>query len=383
MFPGQGSQVVGMGRDLSQRFPEALAVFNEVDDALGDSLSATVFGGPMDVLGRTANTQPALLAHGVAAYRAAKAYGLGGDGVPFGAAMGHSVGEYTALVAIGALDLAGGARLLRARGLLMEVAASEAASGCRSYVADDRPRHSMLALLLKPMRRGDSASTSSFLRNAYETAQSACQDALTEGGPGATADVAAINSPRQIVLSGSTPVVTAAADALIKAGIAARAVRLNVTTPFHSSVMKAAGEAMAALLGCSKEPLLARSERLLMKAEDLVRQYGFGAAFLQHARLNKPTIPFISNVTAAAEHDPERIANLLCDGIWQPVRWYDCVMTCLDDLQITRFVEFGPGATLCGLVDQCGVGRVSCVPTCIDMSTVNSILGQRASPGPD
>lgn len=346
MFPGQGAQFVGMGRDLASDFPEARAAFDEVDSALGEPLSKTLFEGPLATLSRTVNTQPALLAHSIAALRAALAAGLPCDGAACVAVLGHSVGEYAALVAAGALELGDAARLLRARGLLMEGAIA-AASPSVSLPEDDKGmEHGMVAILLRPLS-GALEDPTVALDAACAAALRACADAVSAGNSGASASIAAVNSPRQIVLSGTAGAISAAADSLIRSRVAARSVRLAVSVPFHSALLRPAGEALAVLFAGAADSQLSPT------AELLLARVGLGtSAGPWPVRLRAPTIPFVSNVSSLPETDPARIARLLCDGVSLPVRWHDCVRSSVLQLGARQFVEFGAGATLCGLIEQ-------------------------------
>ena len=346
MFPGQGAQFVGMGHDLARDFPESRAVFDEVDSALGKTLSKTLFEGPLAELGRTVNTQPALLAHSIAALRAASTTGLLCDGRACVAVLGHSVGEYAALVAAGALDLGDAARLLRARGLLMEGAI--AAASPSAALPDDGKgvEHGMVAILLRPAPR-EVDDPMGALEATRAAVQRACADAAAAGGMGAVASIAAVNSPRQIVLSGSVAAISAAADALLRSRVAARSVRLAVSVPFHSALLRPAGEALAELVAGAAD------SRLSPTAELLLSRGGVGTSSGPWpVRLRAPTIPFVSNVSALPETDPARIARLLCESVSLPVRWHDCVLSSALQLGASQFVEFGAGATLCGLVEQ-------------------------------
>ncbi len=212
-FPGQGSQSVGMGRALADSYAAARRVFEEVDEALGESLSTVIFEGPEETLTLTANAQPALMATSIAALRA-----LEETGVDVGATArfvaGHSLGEYSALVAAGSLSVTDAARLLRARGLAMQsaVAAGEGA---------------MAALLGVD------------LDVAAAVAAEAAEDEVC--------DVANDNAPGQVVLSGSKAAVERAV-AIAKTRGAKRAVLLAVSAPFHCSLMAPAAEVMAEAL---------------------------------------------------------------------------------------------------------------------------------------
>lgn len=208
-FPGQGSQTVGMGRELADNFPQARAVFEEVDDALGEKLSAIMWEGPEDELTLTANAQPALMAVSMAAIRAMEAGGLDiADRVAFVA--GHSLGEYSALCAAGVYSLADTARLLRIRGNAMQQAVPVGEGAMAAIIG---------------MEQADVEAVCS------ESAQDAvCQIANDNGGG-------------QLVISGSKAAVERAAALASERG-AKRALMLPVSAPFHSALMAPAAEAM-------------------------------------------------------------------------------------------------------------------------------------------
>ncbi len=209
-FPGQGSQFVGMGKELAAAFPSAKAVFDEVDDALSQKLSRLMWDGPMEDLTLTANTQPALMATSVAAMQALKVeFGIDVTAAAFVA--GHSLGEYSALCAAGALSLRDTALLLRLRGDAMQNAVAVGAGA-------------MAALL------GASVETA-------ETAAAA-------GAKVGICQIANDNATGQIVLSGEKAAVEAAADAARELGVK-KAVMLPVSAPFHCDMMAPAAEAMA------------------------------------------------------------------------------------------------------------------------------------------
>ncbi len=212
VFPGQGAQTVGMGRALADRWPEARAVFETVDEALGEPLSRLIFEGPAEDLTLTANAQPALMATSIAALRALEAEGHGWAGVAYVA--GHSLGEYTALCAAGALDLADTARLLRVRGLAMQDAVPVGVGAMAALLGLD---HAAAAAV------------------AAEAAQ------------GRVCEAANDNDPAQVVVSGHADAVARAVE-LAKARGAKRAVMLPVSAPFHCALMQPAADAMAAAL---------------------------------------------------------------------------------------------------------------------------------------
>jgi len=217
-FPGQGSQTVGMGKDLAAAFPEARAVFDEVDAALGEKLSAVIFEGPEDRLTLTANAQPALMAVSMALIRVLEARGLDLAKTASYVA-GHSLGEYSALCAAGMFSISDTARLLRIRGNAMQ-AAVPAGEGAMAAIIG--------------------------LEN--EDVEAACAEARAQGA----VQIANDNGGGQLVISGLKPAVEAAAAAATAKG-AKRALMLPVSAPFHSSLMQPAADAMReALAGVAK-----------------------------------------------------------------------------------------------------------------------------------
>ena len=214
VFPGQGSQAVGMGRDLAQAFPAARAVFEEVDAALGQKLSQIMWEGPLDQLTLTENTQPALMAHSLAVVRVLEAEkGLRlADTVKLVA--GHSLGEYSALAAAGAITIADAARLLKLRGQAMQ----------------------------KAVPVGQGAMTA-LLGVGLEAARKIAADAAQ----GDVCDVANDNEPAQVVLSGHKTAIDRVAEVGKKHGLR-RAIPLTVSAPFHCSLLQPAADAMAEAL---------------------------------------------------------------------------------------------------------------------------------------
>ncbi|MBY4607616.1 ACP S-malonyltransferase [Rhizobium sp. 9T] len=212
-FPGQGSQAVGMGKDLAENFAEARAVFEEVDEALGEKLSDVMFNGPEDTLTLTANAQPALMAVSIAVVRVLEAKGLDlKSKVAFVA--GHSLGEYSALCAAGTFSLADTARLLRIRGNAMQAAVPVGVGAMAAIIGLEH------------------ADVAAVCESAAATG--ACQIANDNGGG-------------QIVISGEKAAVEKAAGLATDKG-AKRAILLPVSAPFHSKLMAPAAEAMRAAL---------------------------------------------------------------------------------------------------------------------------------------
>jgi len=213
VFPGQGAQTIGMGRELAENWPAARAVFAEVDEALGQNLSALVWEGDIAELTLTANAQPALMATSLAAIRALEAEGVSVTSAAFVA--GHSLGEYSALAAAGAIGLADTARLLRIRGAAMQQAV--------------------------PVGEGAMAA---LLGLDFATAT----DVATEAAQGQVCQAANDNDPAQVVVSGHRAAVERAVE-LARARGAKRALLLPVSAPFHCALMQPAADAMAEALG--------------------------------------------------------------------------------------------------------------------------------------
>ncbi|HWV19581.1 MAG TPA: ACP S-malonyltransferase [Devosia sp.] len=212
-FPGQGSQAVGMGKELADAFPEARAVFDEVDEALGEKLSQTMFEGPEDVLRLTENAQPALMASSIAVLRVLESRGVSLAGHAKFVA-GHSLGEYSALCAAGTFSLSDTARLLRTRGQAMQKAV--------------------------PVGHGAMAA---LLGLDLETARAVAEEAAQ----GEVCQVANDNAPGQVVISGALAAIERAVE-IAKARGSKRALLLPVSAPFHCSLMQPAADAMAAAL---------------------------------------------------------------------------------------------------------------------------------------
>ena len=209
-FPGQGSQTVGMGKELSEAFPEARAVFDEVDTALGQKLSAIMFEGPDETLRLTENAQPALMAVSMAVIRVLEARGVKLASAAAYVA-GHSLGEYSALCAAGVFSLADTARLLKTRGQAMQQAVS-VGQGAMAAI---------LGLDLETVLR-----------------------AVNDAEDGEVCGVANDNAPGQVVISGHVGAVNRAIE-LLKAAGAKRALPLPVSAPFHCALMRPAADAMA------------------------------------------------------------------------------------------------------------------------------------------
>lgn len=286
VFPGQGSQTVGMGRALAEAFPAARDVFGEVDEALGQNLSRLMWEGPEEELTLTENAQPALMAVSAAVARALVVEGRLKLANHAAFAAGHSLGEYSALVAMGALDLAEAARLLKLRGQSMQ----------KAVAPGEGAMAALLGLDLEP-------------------ALALAEEAAKGGAPGEVCAVANDNSPGQVVLSGDKAAVERAI-ALAPGRGAKRAILLPVSAPFHCALMQPAAEAMA---------------------EALAR-----------AKIEAPALPIVCNVTAEAVEDPETIRHLLVEQVTGMVRWRESMLW-LKAQGVEDLVELGSGKVLTNL----------------------------------
>ena len=240
VFPGQGAQTIGMGRDLAQAYPEAKAVFDEVDDALGEILSALIWEGEQDALTLTQNAQPALMATSIAAMRALEAEGVKVTDAAFVA--GHSLGEYSALAAARALSVADAARLLRIRGRAMQDAVPVGVGAMAALLGLDF---------------------------------AAAQDVAIEAAQGQVCQAANDNDPGQVVVSGHKAAVERAVE-IAKSKGAKRAVILPVSAPFHCALMQPAAEVMRAALtevaiNAPVVPLVANVRAEAVTDPDLIR----------------------------------------------------------------------------------------------------------------
>jgi [acyl-carrier-protein] S-malonyltransferase len=291
VFPGQGSQVVGMGRDLAAAFTPAREVFEAVDETLKQNLSRLMFEGPAEELTLTANAQPALMAVSLAVLRVLEAEG--GLDIKNRVALvaGHSLGEYSALAAVRAFDVAQAARLLRLRGEAMQKAVP-AGTGA------------MAALLGAEM----------------EQARAICERAAEnpETGQREVVEAANDNGGGQVVISGHRAAVERAVEIAKAEGIR-RAMLLPVSAPFHSSLMAPAADAMGEAL--ERDPPRA------------------------------PLVPVVANVTAAKATDPDTIRDLLVRQVTGTVRWRECVAA-MAAMGCDTFVEVGSGKVLTGLMKR-------------------------------
>jgi [acyl-carrier-protein] S-malonyltransferase len=297
LFPGQGSQSVGMGRDLYDNFPSARAVFEEADEALGFALSKLIFEGPEDQLKLTEHTQPAILTVSVAAARV-----LAEKGISPALAAGHSLGEYSAHVAAGTLTFADAVRTVRARGRYMQQAVPPGVGAMAAILG-------LSADLIKEV----CAQVTDQL-----TPLPTDPTAKTFSPNSAVVSPANLNSPDQTVISGATAAVERAADLCKQAG-AKRTVMLQVSAPFHCALMQPAQDALA--------------------------------ADLEAVTFNDPAFPVACNVDARLLTRRAEVPDCLIRQVTGPVRWVECIQLLIAQ-GATHFIEVGPGKVLSGLMRQ-------------------------------
>jgi [acyl-carrier-protein] S-malonyltransferase len=289
VFPGQGSQAIGMAQGLATSFAEARDVLAEVDDALSFKLSGLMKEGPEADLTATQNAQPAIMAASLAAFRVMQKQM--GFALPAGAGYvaGHSLGEYSALTAAGSLTVAEAAKLLRIRGNAMQAAVPAGQGGMVAVIGPE-----------------------------LKAVEEIVAEARKRAPAGEVIEIANHNSTNQIVLSGSAKGMEVAIEVAKEKG-AKRALPLSVSAPFHCSLMRPAAEAM--------EGALAESN------------------------LKAPAVPLIANVTADIVIDAAQIKALLVQQVTGMVRWVDSIEK-MKTLGVTRIIEIGHGNVLAGLIKR-------------------------------
>ena len=311
IFPGQGSQHVGMGAELADAFPVARETFQEVDDALSQHLSKLMREGPESDLQLTENTQPALMAVSLAVMRVLQAE-AGIDVARARFVAGHSLGEYSALAAAGALGVADTARILRIRGRAMQEAV--------------------------PV--GDGAMAALIGIDADVAADVATRASEASGGD--VCSPANDNAPGQVVVSGTREAVEQAMELARQAG-ARRALLLPVSAPFHCALMAPAADVMRDTLG--------------------------------EADIRAPLVSLVANVTASPVNEPDEIRDLLIEQVTAMVRWRECVLA-MASSGIEAAYEIGAGKVLAGLVRRIAPQlQTASVATPKDVEALAAALG--------
>ena len=279
LFAGQGAQTVGMGKDLAAASPAAAALFQQADTQLGYALSGVTFEGPAEELTKTAVCQPALYVHGLACLAALR------ERLPdfaFHAAAGLSLGEFTAHAAAGTFDFATGLGLVAKRSTAMQDACDETHGGMAAVIGAE-------------------------------------ENSIRDLAAAADVDVANLNCPGQIVISGEASKV-AMAVGLAKEYGARKAVELTVAGAFHSRLMESAYQRLKAAL--------------------------------EETAIVPPAVPVICNVDAIPVSTPDDIRRTLADQVTGSVRWTESIDHLLDHEKIDLFIELGPGGVLAGLVNR-------------------------------
>jgi len=277
IFPGQGAQAVGMGKELAAAHPAAADLFRQADEILGWPLSKICWEGPEEELTKTSVCQPALYVHGLAALAAVRE--KLGD-FPVTGTAGLSLGEFTAHAAAGTFDFATGLKLVARRGQFMQEACEATRGGMAAMIGVD-------------------------------------ENVVRDLAAATDVDVANINSPGQIVISGEAGKVSLAVGMAKDYGIR-KAVELKVAGAFHSRLMQPAYERLGEVL--------------------------------VETTLHEPRFPVVCNVDAKVVRSADDIRRTLADQVTDSVRWADCITTLLDQLGCDTFLELGPGTTLAGMV---------------------------------
>ena len=281
VFPGQGSQHVGMGKELSEQYEQAQQIYLEADQSLGYSLSTLCFVGPEEELKLTYHTQPAILTTSMAFYQVAKNSLPKPDFVA-----GHSLGEYSALVAAGTLSFADAVTTVRKRGQFMDEAVPAGLGAMSAILGGDR-----------------------------ETIGRICEEITYTGH---SVQMANMNCPGQVVISGTKEGVELAGEQLKAAGVK-RVIPLVVSGPFHSDLMKPAASKLARVL--------------------------------ENIDIQTAKIPVVTNVDARSAMLAEDLENALVEQVFSPVLWEDSIQWMIEQ-GVTTFVEIGPGQVLSGLIKK-------------------------------
>jgi [acyl-carrier-protein] S-malonyltransferase len=302
VFPGQGAQAVGMGRDVCEQAGAAGELFRIADERLGFALSQLMFEGPDSELKLTYNTQPALLTASIAYYEAFRDAGIRPDFVA-----GHSLGEYSALVAAGSIRFEDAVVTVRKRGEYMDEAVPAGKGAMLAVLGADR-----------------------------DALERLCKEVSAQG---TAVEMANLNCPGQIVVSGTKEGVAAVQERAKEACGAKRAIPLEVSGPFHSSLMRPAADKLA--------------------------------DWLSTVAISDASVPVVANVTARPVTKAEEIRHLLVDQVVSPVLWEDSV-TWMIGQGVDTFVEFGSGTVLSGLIK-----KISREVTAISVNSMESLEAAR------
>ena len=332
LFPGQGSQFVGMGRDLYNTVPAARSIFDEADAALGFSLSKLIFEGPEEELKLTENTQPAILTVSIAALCALLPE-LQRRNLTVAFAAGHSLGEYSAHVAAGTFSFADAVRTVKARGRFMQEAVPPGEGAMAAILGMSAARINDICARVEdelsppPEDPGNPSAQAApaidALNDPSHPAETPTQAAASVAAVVAPAN---LNSPEQTVISGSKRAVERA-SALCKEAGARRALMLPVSAPFHCKLMQPAEEQLASAL--------------------------------ESITFNDPSYPVAANVDARLLHRGPEVRDALIRQVTGAVRWVECIQL-LKESGATHFIEVGPGKVLQGLNHKIDKNLVTC-----------------------
>jgi [acyl-carrier-protein] S-malonyltransferase len=298
IFPGQGSQAVGMGRDLAAAFSAAREVFQEIDETLKQKLSRLMFEGPGEELTLTENTQPALMAHSLAVLRVLEKEGGFSLRQKAVVVAGHSLGEYSALAAAGSFSIADAARLLKLRGQAMQQAVPAGEGAMAALLGADMAQAEAICAEAAPVPEGE---------GQVEPRHDARREVIEPAND---------NGAGQIVISGHRGAIERGIEIAPSKGVR-RAMLLPVSAPFHCALMAPAADAMAEAL--------------------------------ENTPPSPPIVPLIANVSAAKATDPAEIRDLLVRQVTAMVRWRECV-NAMVELGVDSFLELGAGKVLSGLI---------------------------------